>query len=125
MSVQEMISFDVWNLHVLYSYKNILKDYMLCIVAFMNTLLHCPASVCLSCTLAHNNALRTCCLQSTAVSPRMGSDAADVIDETVINLKLENVQRRATKLIPGYEELDYKERLKRLNLPTLSYLGET
>ena len=29
---------------------------------------------------------------------------------------LENVQRRATKLIPGY-----KERLIRLNLPTLSY----
>ena len=34
---------------------------------------------------------------------------------------LENFQRRATKLIPGYKELDYKERLKRLNLPTLSY----
>ena len=34
---------------------------------------------------------------------------------------LENVQRRATKLIPGYKELDYKERLIRLNLPTLSY----
>jgi hypothetical protein len=25
---------------------------------------------------------------------------------------LENVHRRATKLIPGYKELDYKERLK-------------
>ena len=34
---------------------------------------------------------------------------------------LENFQRRATELIPGYKELDYKERLKRLNLPTLSY----
>ena len=34
---------------------------------------------------------------------------------------LENVQHRATKLIPGYKELDYKERLKSLNLPTLSY----
>ena len=34
---------------------------------------------------------------------------------------LENVQRRATKLLPGYKELDYKERLKRLNLPTLAY----
>ena len=31
------------------------------------------------------------------------------------------VQRRATKLIPGYKELDYKERLIRLKLPTLSY----
>ena len=27
---------------------------------------------------------------------------------------LETVQLRATKLIPGYKELDYKERLKRL-----------
>ena len=34
---------------------------------------------------------------------------------------LENVQRRASKLIPGYKELDYKEHLNRLNLPTLSY----
>ena len=34
---------------------------------------------------------------------------------------LEKVQRRATKLIPGYKELDYKERLIRLKLPTLSY----
>ena len=33
---------------------------------------------------------------------------------------LEIVQRRATKLIPGYKEFDYKERLKRLNLPPLS-----
>ena len=34
---------------------------------------------------------------------------------------LENFHRRGTKLIPGCKELDYKERLKRLNLPTLSY----
>ena len=34
---------------------------------------------------------------------------------------LENVQRRATKLIPGYKELDYKESLKRLIQPTLPY----
>ena len=33
---------------------------------------------------------------------------------------LANVQRRAIKLIPGYKELDYKEHLKGLNLPTLS-----
>ena len=34
---------------------------------------------------------------------------------------LENVQHRETKLIPRYKELDYKESLKTLNLPTLSY----
>ena len=32
--------------------------------------------------------------------------------------ELENVQRQSTKLIPGYKELDYKERLERLNLLT-------
>ena len=34
---------------------------------------------------------------------------------------LENVQRRATKLIRGYKELDCKEGLITLKLPTLSY----
>ena len=34
---------------------------------------------------------------------------------------LENVQKRATKLIPGMKELSYEERLKKLDLPTLSY----
>ena len=34
---------------------------------------------------------------------------------------LENIKRRATNLIPGYKELDYKERITRLNIPTLSY----
>ena len=34
---------------------------------------------------------------------------------------IESVQRRATKYIPGYEELSYTERLKRLDLPTLHY----
>ncbi|KAJ8030155.1 hypothetical protein HOLleu_26483 [Holothuria leucospilota] len=32
-----------------------------------------------------------------------------------------NVQRRATKLVPGIEDFSYKERLELLNLPTLSY----
>ena len=32
---------------------------------------------------------------------------------------LENVQIRATKLVDGFSNLDYTERLKRLNLPTL------
>ena len=34
---------------------------------------------------------------------------------------LENVQRRATRQIPGFKELSYQERLSRLKLPTLSY----
>ena len=40
--------------------------------------------------------------------------------KALINL-LENVQRRATKLIPGMKELSYKERLILLKLPTLQY----
>ena len=34
---------------------------------------------------------------------------------------LENVQKRATKLIPELREMPYKERLKKLKLPTLVY----
>lgn len=34
---------------------------------------------------------------------------------------LENVQRRATKLIPGYKELSYEERLRKLKLPILAF----
>ena len=35
--------------------------------------------------------------------------------------EIENVQRRATKLIPGMKDLTYEERLETLNLPTLKY----
>ena len=35
--------------------------------------------------------------------------------------KVESVQRRATKYIPGFKELSYQERLKQLELPTLAY----
>ena len=33
----------------------------------------------------------------------------------------ENIQCRATKLIPDFKYLDYKERLQRLKCPTLAY----
>ena len=36
-------------------------------------------------------------------------------------IEIENVQRRATKVIPGLSELSYEERLKKLKLPTLKY----
>ena len=34
---------------------------------------------------------------------------------------IENVQIRATKLVDGFKNLSYKERLQKLNLPTLAY----
>ena len=34
---------------------------------------------------------------------------------------LENVQRRATKQVPGLSELSYEARLTKLNMPTLAY----
>ncbi len=34
---------------------------------------------------------------------------------------LANVQHSATKSIPGFKDLEYKKRLQRLKLPTLSY----
>jgi hypothetical protein len=36
--------------------------------------------------------------------------------------KIENVQKRATKQIPGMKNLPYEERLRKLELPTLSYI---
>ena len=34
---------------------------------------------------------------------------------------IENVQRRATKLIPGFNDLTYEERIRKLKLPILKY----
>ena len=36
-------------------------------------------------------------------------------------IALENVQRRATKMIPGFKNMSYPERLRQLELPTLKY----
>ena len=36
-------------------------------------------------------------------------------------LMIENVQRRATRLVPGYGNLSYEDRLRALNIPTLEY----
>ena len=35
--------------------------------------------------------------------------------------KIESVQRRATKQLPGFQELSYQKRLEKLKLPTLSF----
>ena len=35
--------------------------------------------------------------------------------------KLEGAQRRASRILPGYKELSYRERLRALQLPTLKY----
>ena len=35
--------------------------------------------------------------------------------------KIESVQKRATKQIPGFNNLSYPERLKKLKLPTMAY----
>ena len=34
---------------------------------------------------------------------------------------IENVQRRATRMIPGLKSLSYEDRFRKLNLPTLAY----
>ena len=39
-------------------------------------------------------------------------------------IALENVQRRATKQLPGFKDLSYTERLKCLRLPSLAYRRE-
>ena len=41
--------------------------------------------------------------------------------ENEIKQQIENVQKRATKRVPGLSSLDYPDRLKKLNIPTLAY----
>ena len=49
--------------------------------------------------------------------------AAPIWSPHLIKLKeiIENVQRRATKMVPGLSSLTYPERLRELNIPTLAY----
>ena len=47
-------------------------------------------------------------------SPRLKKD----------NNLIEGVLRRATKLIPGMKDLDYSERLKKINIPSMKYRRE-
>ena len=45
----------------------------------------------------------------------------DTLTKSNILICVENVQRRATKQLPGFKELSYSERLKKLKLSTLSF----
>ena len=49
-------------------------------------------------------------------SPGIWSPCLNSYHKRIIN-KLENVRRRATKLIPGFANISYKDRLKSLQLP--------
>ena len=63
-----------------------------------------------------------CILYTTLVRPIL--DYASTIwnpYQLGVIRELENVQRRATKLIPTLRDLPYSERLQNLNLPSLSY----
>ena len=37
---------------------------------------------------------------------------------------VENVQHRATKLVPALKDLEYPDRLKQLDLPSMAYIGD-
>ena len=50
-----------------------------------------------------------------------GSKQKAGVYEEYLFRKLESVQRRATKSIPGFRNLSYQQRLTKLKLPTLSH----
>ena len=43
------------------------------------------------------------------------------VRENRLSQYIENLQRRATKIVPEIKDLSYEERLRELNLPTLEY----
>ena len=61
-------------------------------------------------------------LYTTFVRPHLEYAQAvwSPISQKLIDM-LENVQKRATKMVDGYANLDYQERLRKLDLPTLVY----
>ena len=61
-------------------------------------------------------------LFKSLVRPHLEYGAPVWSPHTIKNKELiENVQRRATKTIPGFSNLSYPERLRKLKLPTLAY----
>ena len=62
------------------------------------------------------------CYKTTFVRPHLEYAQAVWAPHSQKYVKmLENVQIRATKLVDGFENLDYPERLRKLNLPTLAF----
>ena len=61
-------------------------------------------------------------LYTTFVRPHLEYAQAvwSPISQKLIDM-LENVQKRATKMVDGFSNLEYEERLRRLDLPTLVY----
>lgn len=73
-------------------------------------------------TYTYLNERSFCLLYKALVRPHLEYGASIWNPHKIqdINL-LENVQRRATKLIPGMKDTAYEERMKKLKLPSLKY----
>jgi ribonuclease P/MRP protein subunit RPP40 len=73
-------------------------------------------------TFTYMNEVMFCTLFKALVRPHLeyaSSVWSPVLKQDIT--RLEDVQRRATKQVPGLRELTYPERLRRLKLPSLSF----